>query len=80
MLVPVPPSLPDLQPAIDQLLSPAKRMVSLSVKAFHEGSYTDFGRRMYDKSFGEDWRQPWRLVGSAWKTLVRRGRNDDDDG
>jgi hypothetical protein len=76
--VPLPPPLPSLRPAMERLLSPAGRMLSLTSQALDDGAYVDLGRRCYDKAFGEGWREPWRLLAKAWAS-VKRSKSGEDE-
>jgi hypothetical protein len=70
--------MPSLQPAMDRLLSPASRMISLTAQAWQDGAYVDLAKRCYDKAFGDNWRDPWHLLGMAYKT-VTQARNSEDE-
>jgi hypothetical protein len=78
LLVSLPPPMPSLQPAMDRLLAPAGRMLTLTAQAWHDGAYVDLAKRCYDKAFGENWREPWQLLGMAWKTVTQT-RNGEDE-
>jgi hypothetical protein len=70
--------MPSLRPALETLVSPLGRALDLSAKAWKDGSYTDFGQRFYNKLFGEEWREPWQLLGKAWEVMQKKSKGDND--
>jgi hypothetical protein len=37
------------------------------------GAQARFAAKMWDKAAGDEWREPWRLLGRAWEVVSKRG-------
>jgi hypothetical protein len=79
LLLPLPPPIPSITTAVENLLKPTQKVFEIVHRTWESGAQRQFAEKLWSKSVGPEWREPWRLLGRAWETVMNRPSDSDDD-
>jgi hypothetical protein len=76
MLLPLPPPLPSVTTAVKNLLKPTEKLLDIFQRSWESGAQRKFAEKVWNKSVGDEWREPWKLLGKAWETVIKRSSEE----
>lgn len=79
LLIPLPPPIPSVTTAVENLLKPTQKVLEIVHRTWESGAQRQFAEKLWNKSVGSEWREPWRLLAKAWDTVVNRPSDDGND-
>jgi hypothetical protein len=77
ILLPLPPPVPSVTTAVRNLLKPTEKVLDIFWRSWENGAQRQFAEKMYNKSVGDEWREPWKLLSKAWETVMNRPHDDE---